>query len=240
MSTAPIVPDTVVQSGSGGFVTFEGKVRDTHRGRKVVALEYEAYEDLAVEEGNRLLLEAKRRFGLTDARAIHRTGRLAIGETAVWIAVAAPHRHEAFAACEFVIDELKKRVPIWKKEHYAEGDSGWIGCERSEQAGSTFPDRPVWEMASLQKAILELGEFMTVDIREEDESPSEDDTGTKPWKHLPMSSFDPDATVLESKAVLFVCRDGVRSGQLVARLRSEGRTNAYSLAGGVLGLANKV
>ena len=124
-----IVPEPLDQAGSGGFVTFEGKVRNTHRGRGVVALEYQAFDDMAVTEGEKLLLDARTQFGLTDARAIHRTGRLEVGETAVWIAVAAPHRHEAFLACEFVIDELKKRVPIWKKEHYVEGDSGWIGTD---------------------------------------------------------------------------------------------------------------
>lgn len=95
----------------------------------MVALEYDAFDDLAIAEGERLLQEAVQTFGLCSAQAVHRKGRLVVGETAVWIEVSAPHRHEAFAACEFVIDELKKRVPIWKKEHYADGDSGWIGCE---------------------------------------------------------------------------------------------------------------
>jgi len=247
LSAETIVPEPVDQSSSGGFVTFEGKVRNTHRGRTVVALEYEAYEALAIEEGDKLLTEAIAKFGLTDARAIHRTGRLEIGETAVWIAVAAPHRHEAFVACEFVIDELKKRVPIWKKEHYSEGDSGWIGCGADEipsplgkpQLQMTNEDGPTWEFASMKEAILALGEFMTVDIRDED-APLQAAAGVKPWKHMPAATFDADSSVLESKAILFICEDGERSHKLVEKLRGLGRTNVYSLAGGVRGMAEKV
>jgi len=129
-----IRPVEIEYAQAGGFVIFEGKVRNSHKGRQVVALEYEAFEEMAVNEGQKLLDETQEKFGLIAATAIHRTGRLEIGETAVWIAVAAQHRREAFAGCEFIIDEIKKRVPIWKKEHYAEGDSGWIGCEEQKDA----------------------------------------------------------------------------------------------------------
>jgi adenylyltransferase/sulfurtransferase len=112
---------------AGGFVDFVGRVRRSSNGREVVALEYDAYPELAIKEGQTLLEEAQRRFGLLDAACVHRLGRVEVGEPAVAITVASPHRREAFAACEFIIDELKKRVPIWKKEHFADGASGWVG-----------------------------------------------------------------------------------------------------------------
>jgi len=93
-------------------------------------LEYEAFEALAVREGERILAEAIARFGVAHAACRHRVGELAIGELAVWVGVSAPHRHEAFLACRYIIDEVKQRVPIWKKEHYVSGDSGWVNCER--------------------------------------------------------------------------------------------------------------
>lgn len=132
LTTQPIVAESASLPDAGGVVVFEGKVRNSHRGRTVVALEYEAYDGLAVSEGEKLLSEAVTKFGLVSATAIHRTGRLEVGDTAVRIEVHAAHRHEAFVGCEFIIDELKKRVPIWKKEHYVEGDSGWIGCDDAQ------------------------------------------------------------------------------------------------------------
>ena len=118
---------SIASPDAGGFVSFEGRVRNEHHGRPVIALEYEAFDQMAVSEGEKLLIEAIARFGLIDAVCTHRVGRLDVGEVAVKIGVSAPHRKEAFAGCEFIIDELKKRVPIWKKEFYADGDSGWIG-----------------------------------------------------------------------------------------------------------------
>jgi molybdopterin synthase catalytic subunit len=99
-------------------------------------LEYEAYETLAVKEGKRIVAEALARFGVRRVACVHRLGELAIGELAVWVAVSAAHRDEAFAACRYVIDEVKQRVPIWKKEHYPDGDSGWVNCERCAAAPS--------------------------------------------------------------------------------------------------------
>jgi adenylyltransferase/sulfurtransferase len=118
----------------GGFASFEGWVRDFNDGRRVERLEYEAYALLAVKEGERIVAEAVARFGVTHARCVHRIGDLALGELAVWIGVSAPHRGEAFAACRYIIDEVKHRVPIWKKEHYVDGDSGWVNCERCAAA----------------------------------------------------------------------------------------------------------
>jgi sulfur-carrier protein adenylyltransferase/sulfurtransferase len=119
----------------GGYASFEGWVRDFNDGRPVERLEYEAYAELAVKEGERIVAEAIRRFGVRHARCVHRIGELRLGELAVWVGVSAAHRGEAFAACRYIIDEVKHRVPIWKKEHYVDGDSGWVNCERCAAAG---------------------------------------------------------------------------------------------------------
>lgn len=110
----------------GGYASFEGWVRDHNEGRTVRGLRYEAYDALASAEGERIIDEARARFAILDARCVHRTGDLAIGELAVWVGVSAAHRDAAFAACRYIIDEVKKRVPIWKHERYAEGDAGWL------------------------------------------------------------------------------------------------------------------
>jgi molybdopterin synthase catalytic subunit len=115
---------------AGGYVSFEGWVRDHNEGQEVTRLEYEAFEELAVKEGERIVEEALRRFPVVQALCIHRVGALALGEMAVWVGVSSEHRGEAFDACRFVIDEVKHRVPIWKKEHYRSGDSDWVNCER--------------------------------------------------------------------------------------------------------------
>ena len=116
--------------GAGGYVSFEGWVRDQNEGQEVTRLEYEAFQDLAVKEGNRIVAEALRRFPVKRALCIHRVGSLGLGEMAVWVGVSSAHRGEAFDACRFIIDEVKHRVPIWKKEHYRNGNSGWVNCER--------------------------------------------------------------------------------------------------------------
>ena len=120
---------------AGGYCAFEGWVRNENEGHVVERLEYEAYEPLAIAEGEKVLAEAKDRFPYLEARCVHRVGLLELGECAVWIGVAAKHRDEAFKACRFIIDEIKVRLPIWKKEHYADGDSGWVNCERCARHG---------------------------------------------------------------------------------------------------------
>ena len=114
----------------GGFCAFEGLVRNHNEGHQVRHLEYEAFESLAVKEGERIIAEAIVRFGVEHATCVHRVGDLSIGDMAVWVGVSARHRDEAFRACRYIIDEVKHRVPIWKKEHYENGDSGWVNCER--------------------------------------------------------------------------------------------------------------
>jgi sulfur-carrier protein adenylyltransferase/sulfurtransferase len=134
-----IDPDALRQAlmdpGCGGFTAFEGWVRDHHQGRAVSGLHYEAYADLARAEGLKILAEAEEQFGPVLLACTHRVGDLAVGELAVWVGAAAPHRDEAFKACRYVIDELKQRLPIWKKEHYIEGESAWVDCERCRLAG---------------------------------------------------------------------------------------------------------
>jgi len=113
----------------GAYASFEGWVRDHNAGRAVDGLRYEAYAAMAEREGEAILDEAMARFPLLDARCVHRTGDLALGELAVWVGVTAAHRDAAFAACRFIIDAVKDRVPIWKHERYAEGDAGWLHPE---------------------------------------------------------------------------------------------------------------
>lgn len=115
---------------SGGYVLFEGWVRDHHEGQQVLRLEYEVYEPLAVKEGLKVIAEAEARFGPIHAVAEHRAGLLEIGEVAVAVAVASAHRDEAFRACRYIIDEAKARLPIWKKEYFADGRTDWVNCQR--------------------------------------------------------------------------------------------------------------
>jgi len=112
--------------GAGGVVVFEGVVRDRNDGRTVRALSYQAYAALATSEGNRIIAEARARDELTALVCVHRVGDLAIGDVAVFVGASAPHRGAAFDAVRYVIDEVKRRVPIWKKERYADGDSEWL------------------------------------------------------------------------------------------------------------------
>jgi len=121
--------------GCGALVTFEGWVRNHSDGRSVARLDYEAYEALAVREGERIIAEALGRFAIRHARCVHRLGALDLGDLAVWVGVSAAHRGDAFTACSYIIDEVKNRVPIWKKEFYGSGDSGWVNCEVRAPAG---------------------------------------------------------------------------------------------------------
>jgi molybdopterin synthase catalytic subunit len=113
-------------AAAGAYASFEGWVRDHNDGRSVRRLDYQAYPALALAEGETILAEAVARFRVREARCVHRVGRLAIGDLAVWVGVSADHRGDAFEACRWIIDEVKRRVPIWKNEHYADGESGWL------------------------------------------------------------------------------------------------------------------
>ena len=147
----------------GGYASFEGWVRNLNEGERVTALEYEAFAPLAIKEAERILNEAAARFGVDHAACIHRVGRLAVGELAVWVGVSARHRDEAFRACRYIIDEVKHRLPIWKKEYYENGDTGWVNCERCAPATPTTHVHALSEAApahadySRQMALKEVG-----------------------------------------------------------------------------------
>lgn len=128
IETAAVIA-TVDDPTCGGLVIFEGRVRNHHRGRDVLRLEYEAYQALAEADGNRIMQEALARFDIHAAACIHRTGLLEIGDIAVVVAVSAAHRDAAFEACRHIIDELKATVPIWKREYYSDGTDEWTGCD---------------------------------------------------------------------------------------------------------------
>jgi len=125
-----ILEAAVADPAAGAICTFVGTTRENNVGRKVLRLEYEAYEAMALSEIRKLADEAGRRWEITRVAITHRIGVVEIGETSVAIAVSAPHRAEAFEACRFAIDRLKEIVPIWKKEHF-EGGEVWIGCQTS-------------------------------------------------------------------------------------------------------------
>ena len=115
-------------SQSGAFVSFEGWVRNHNQGKQVAALEYEIYRELAQKQGALILAEAQKKFNLHSLNCIHRFGLLKIGERAVWVGATASHRDDAFQATRYVIDEVKHRLPIWKKEHYVNEQPQWVSC----------------------------------------------------------------------------------------------------------------
>jgi len=108
-------------SGDGAVVTFDGCVRNQSHDRRTLYLEYEAYEAMALAKMKAIAVELHERFAIDRVAMAHRLGRLEIGETSVFVAVSAPHRAAAFEACRFAIDTLKRTVPIWKKEYFADG-----------------------------------------------------------------------------------------------------------------------
>ena len=132
LTTDPIditsVARRVVPPECGATVTLDGYVRQFTKGRETLYLEYVAYEPMAIKEMEKLLTAAHEQFGISNVGIVHRLGKLEIGETSVVISVAAPHRKAAFAACEWLIRELKRTVPIWKKEVYADGEE-WVEGE---------------------------------------------------------------------------------------------------------------
>jgi molybdopterin synthase catalytic subunit len=122
-----------IKSGTDGAVcVFDGIVRDNSRGRRTLHLDYEAYEEMALQQMHLLRAEAIEHFDVRDVAIVHRLGRLVVGETSVFIAVASAHRGASFDACRWVIDTLKKTVPIWKKEQFVDG-AAWAD-------GEPFPD----------------------------------------------------------------------------------------------------
>ncbi|PYT01492.1 MAG: molybdenum cofactor biosynthesis protein MoaE [Acidobacteria bacterium] len=129
LTTDPIditsVSRRVVPLECGATVTLDGYVRKFTKDRETLHLVYEAYEPMALKEGQKLIEQAKKDFEISHVAIVHRLGKLEIGETSIVISVAAPHRKAAFAACEWLIRELKRTVPIWKKEVFADGEV-WV------------------------------------------------------------------------------------------------------------------
>ncbi|MEP6945974.1 MAG: molybdenum cofactor biosynthesis protein MoaE, partial [Acidobacteriota bacterium] len=132
LTTSPLdigeIARRVAPPECGATVTLDGYVRKFTKGRETLYLEYEAYEPMALKEMQKLIEQTKKEFEIANVGIVHRLGKLEIGETSIVISVAAPHRRAAFAACEHVIKELKRTVPIWKKEIYADGEV-WVEGE---------------------------------------------------------------------------------------------------------------
>ena len=132
-SREPFTPERfralVADPVAGGYASFEGWVRNHNEGRGVIRLEYEGYEALGIKEGSRVVAEAFERFPIARAHCVHRLGVLDIGDLAVWVGVTAAHRDAAFAACRYIIDEVKSRVPIWKKEWSPDGAAAWVNLD---------------------------------------------------------------------------------------------------------------
>lgn len=125
----------------GACVVFDGWIRNHNEGRKVLRLEYEVYRPLAVREGNAILQEATTRFGIVHAIGVHREGLHEISDPAVIVGVSSHHRDAAFQACRYIIDEVKHRLPIWKKEHYEDGSAEWVNCRHCAAAASSQSGR---------------------------------------------------------------------------------------------------
>jgi molybdopterin synthase catalytic subunit len=127
---APLEPAAVLAEvasvANGASILFVGTVREMNEGRAVNGIEYAAYESMAVRELDTIVAEAASRFDTDDIVVEHRVGRLELGEASVAIAVAHPHRAEAYDASRFIIEELKRRVPIWKREEYVDGTREWV------------------------------------------------------------------------------------------------------------------
>lgn len=123
---AESVTKLVKSTDNGGVVTFEGTTRDATNGRKVVRLEYEAYPEMAEKTFQQIFDEVLGRWGISNVAVAHRIGRLELGETSLLVAVASPHRAEAFSITMYVVERIKEIVPIWKKEFFEDG-SVWVG-----------------------------------------------------------------------------------------------------------------
>ena len=128
--------DEVSSAQYGAISLFVGTVREVNEGRSVSGIEYSAYRSMASDELERILDEAVERFGISALVVEHRIGLLGLGEVSVAIAAAHPHRAPALDSTRYVIEEIKKRVPIWKKEHYADGTREWVDPARATQVSS--------------------------------------------------------------------------------------------------------
>jgi MoaE-MoaD fusion protein len=158
----------------GAAIVFEGVVRNNSRGRSTLFLDYEAYEEMAIKEMESLIACAIDRFEIRDARIVHRLGRIGIGETSVLIVVASAHRAAAFDACRWLIDTLKRSVPIWKKEHFEDG-AIWSD-------GEPFPDE-----------IQDMGRRASSPVLQERSSPVHNPSAPNKGSHSKNSASNPIA-----------------------------------------------
>lgn len=149
ITTDPIVPSAVLRRvgapDDGAVALFLGTVRNRNEGRPVGGMEYEGYAAMAREQLAAIVAEAAERAGSDRIAAVHRLGELAVGEVSVAIAVSTPHRAEAFDAARHVIEEIKKRLPVWKRERYLDGEAEWLGgrvpAEEVAGVGAGRPER---------------------------------------------------------------------------------------------------
>jgi molybdopterin synthase catalytic subunit len=141
LTDKPIAVETLKQflrdDSAGALITFEGVVRNHNEGKSVKALSYEAYEPLARAEAERIFAEVAQRFTIIKSVLVHRTGHLQITDAAVFVGVSAAHRDQAYLASRYIIDEAKKRLPIWKKEHYTDASSAWVNCHHHQHSDLT-------------------------------------------------------------------------------------------------------
>ncbi len=135
ISHDPLEPERITsvvrRDSNGAVVTFLGTTRDNFQGKRVVTLEYEAFEEMAIKKMEEIREEIQAEFAIEDVAIAHRIGAVPIGQISLVVAVASPHRKEAFLACHKAVDRLKEIVPIWKKEVFEEG-SRWVACEDHE------------------------------------------------------------------------------------------------------------
>jgi len=129
------VRESVADNHCGALVVFEGWIRNHNNGQAVERLEYEVYRPLAEKEGAKIIAEACAQFGISHALCVHREGLLELGDVAVIVCTSSAHRGVAFDACRYIIDAVKSRLPIWKKEHYVSGVSAWVNCQHCAAEG---------------------------------------------------------------------------------------------------------
>jgi molybdopterin synthase catalytic subunit len=155
LTDQPINPASLCEdlhdSAAGAEVTFDGRVRNHNDGHRVESLEYQAYPALAHKVGQRILEEEAGKHGILRAIAVHRTGALEIGESAVWVGVASAHRGPAFEAARAIMERLKYELPVWKKETYVDGSSDWVGPDNTAaETGRPRDEVPEWKAELLE------------------------------------------------------------------------------------------
>lgn len=232
LTLEPIAAELSATPADGALAVFVGVVRNNHQGRAVRFLEYEAYEDLALSEGATILREAAEVFPLSQARCVHRLGRLEIGEASIVVEVTSGHRGEAFAACRYVVDEVKARVPIWKKEHFVEGDAEWVNSEsglvdaKKVRLSEVLRHWSGWESD-------ELRPFKIVDVREPYERPPSPQSPNERTLLIPYSEINQHlAQFAQGDPYLLVCDSGTRARVLARDLQSKGFGNVFALSVG--------